>query len=131
MSRPATDPLLSTLGLCARARKLIIGTPMVCEAMRRGGPGTPLAVLEASDTSENTSEKLRSKCTYYRIPLYRLSADTEALGHAIGKSSLVAAVAVTDAQLLVALGRHLPPPTIDPTTIPDRPAADPLGGGTD
>ena len=29
--------LLSSLGLCARARALIIGTPMVIEALRKSG----------------------------------------------------------------------------------------------
>ena len=40
------EKLLSTLGLCARARKLITGTPMVCEALRQGGKAPVLAVLE-------------------------------------------------------------------------------------
>ena len=29
--------LLGALGLCSRARKLIFGVPMICEAMRGGG----------------------------------------------------------------------------------------------
>ena len=42
------DKLLSTLGLCARARKLVMGTPMVCEALR-DKKNPVIAVLEASD----------------------------------------------------------------------------------
>lgn len=111
MSAPTPkDKLLSTVGLCARARKLVMGTPMVCEALRKGGKYPPLAVLEASDTSDNTHAKLSSKCAYYRTPLYRLPVTTDELGHAIGKSGLVAAVAVTDEQLLRALTPHLPAP---------------------
>ncbi len=111
MSAPTPkDKLLSTVGLCARARKLVVGTPMVCDALRDSGKNAPLAVLEASDTSANTHAKLLSKCTYYRTPLYRLAASTEELGHAIGKSGLVAAVAVTDTQLLRALTPYLPTP---------------------
>ena len=102
------EKLLSTLGLCARARKLITGTPMVCEALRQGGKAPVLAVLEASDTSDNTHKKLSDKCAYYKIPLYRLPADTAALGRAIGKTGAVAAVGVTDANLLRALTPHLP-----------------------
>ena len=35
MSAPTPEEkLLSTVGLCARARKLVMGTPMVCEALR-------------------------------------------------------------------------------------------------
>ena len=129
MSAPTTeDKLLSTIGLCARARKLVMGTPMVCEAMRIRKPAV-LAVLEASDTSENTHHKLVSKCTYYQIPLYRLNthhklvskctyyqiplyrltADTARLAHAVGKTGAVAAVGITDENFYKALIAHLPP----------------------
>ena len=104
----AEDKLLSTVGLCARARKLVTGTPMVCEAMRSRKPAV-LAVLEASDTSDNTHHKLVSKCTYYQIPLYRLTADTARLAHAVGKTGSVAAVGVTDENFYKALAAHLPP----------------------
>ncbi len=111
MSTPTpTDKLLSTIGLCARARKLIPGTPMVCEAMRKGGRAAPLLVLEASDTSENTHAKLTSKCAYYGVPHRRIPADTATLGHAIGKSGAVAAVGITDPELLRAIARYLPAP---------------------
>ena len=104
----AENKLLSTLGLCARARKLVMGTPMVCEALRAGGKTPVLAVLEASDTSENTHGKLVSKCAFYRVPLYRITADTERLARAVGKTGAVAAVGITDEQLFKALGRYLP-----------------------
>ena len=107
-SSVAEDKLLSTLGLCARARKLVTGTPMVCEALRTGGKTPVLAVLEASDTSENTHGKLASKCTYYHVPLYRIAADTAQLAHAVGKTGAVAAVGVTDENLFKALARYLP-----------------------
>ena len=102
------DKLLSTLGLCARARKLVMGTPMVCEAMR--DKKTPvIAVLEASDTSANTHKKLSDKCRFYGVPLYRLTADTARLAHAVGKTGAVAAVGVTDENFCKALAAHLPP----------------------
>lgn len=107
-SLTAEDKLLSTLGLCARARQLVTGTPMVCEAMRSRKPAV-LAVLEAADTSDNTHNKLVSKCTYYQIPLYRLTADTARLAHAVGKTGAVAAVGVTDENFCKALAAHLPP----------------------
>ena len=107
MSGPSPeDKLLSTLGLCARARKLVMGTPMVCEAMR-DGKAPVIAVLEASDTSDNTHKKLSDKCAFYRVPLYRLTADTERLGRAVGKTGAVAAVGVTDESLYKALAGHL------------------------
>lgn len=103
----AEEKLLSTLGLCARARKLVTGTPMVCEALR-GSKSAVVAVVEASDTSENTHGKLVSKCAYYGVPLYRVSADTSRLAHAIGKTGAVAAVGITDQSLFGALTRYLP-----------------------
>ena len=119
------EKLLSTLGLCARARKLITGTPMVCEAMRTGGKTPVLAVVEASDTSEATHEKLISKCTYYRIPHYRISVDTVCLAHAVGKTGAVAAVGIVDENLLRALSRYLPERTV-PDTAPHEGAPEPI-----
>ena len=109
------DKLLTTLGLCARARKLVMGTPMVCEAMR--DKKTPvIAVLEASDTSANTHKKLSDKCAFYNVPLYRVAADTERLGKAVGKTGAVAAVGVTDESLYKALAKHLPTETEEGAT---------------
>ena len=99
------DKLLSTIGLCARAGRLIVGTPMVCEAMRKAG--AVICVLEASDTSDNTHKKLTDKCTFYHVPHHRLAADGSALGHAVGKTGAVAAVAVTDRDLYKALEKYL------------------------
>ncbi len=125
MTRTPAERLLSTLGLCARARKLVIGTPMVCEALRKSGRVPILAVLEASDTSDNTHSRLLSKCAHYRTPLYRIPADTADLGHAVGKSGAVAAVGVTDAQLLRALTPALPAPLPLPTPNEGNAAPDP------
>ena len=105
--RTPEEKLLSTLGLCARARKLVMGTPMVCEAMR--DKRTPVvAVLEASDTSAGTHKKLTDKCAFYGVPHYRLAASTQQLGHAVGKTGAVAAVGVTDENLYKALADKLP-----------------------
>ncbi len=122
MSTPTPkDKLLSTVGLCARARRLVIGTPIVCDALRRG-KDAPLAVLEACDTSANTHDKLVSKCAYYKRPLYRIPANTAELGHAVGKNGLVAAVAVTDENLFRALRPHLPAPEDLPPVEADEDA---------
>ena len=99
--------LISTLGLCRRAGGLIFGTPMVCEAMR-DAKKTVLAVIEASDTSDNTHEKLISKCAYYQVPHYRVFLTTETLAHTIGKTGTVAAVAVTHEGLFKSLKKYLP-----------------------
>jgi len=91
------EKTLRALGLCAKARALVCGTPMVCEALR--APKKPRLVLCASDNSENTDKRLSDKCAYYEVKRIVLEADGETLAAAIGKKSRVAAVAVTDENL--------------------------------
>lgn len=91
--------LLSSLGLCARAGKVIFGVPMICDAMRRGGKNAPVLIAEASDTSENTHKRIADKAAYYKVRTVRLKCDGAALASALGKTSSLAAVAVTDVQM--------------------------------
>ena len=63
--------LLGMVGMCRRAGKTVIGTDMVCEYLRRqsekksfGGNGVSVIVLEGSDTSDNTHQKISDKCEY-------------------------------------------------------------------
>ena len=91
--------ILFSLGLCVRAGKVIFGTPMICDAMRRGGKNKPVAVFEASDTSDNTHKKLSDKCSFYKVPLHRLTFDGAALASALGKTASLAAIAVTDERM--------------------------------
>lgn len=93
----SSQKLLGALGLCAKARALVYGTPMICEALR--GKNKPLIVIAASDNSPNTAKKLRDKCTFYRVRLEVINTDGEALAASVGKKSHVAAVAVTDENL--------------------------------
>ena len=58
---------LSTLGLCARAGKLAVGTPQICERLR-SHPEQIVLVLEAADTSPNTHKRLTDRCAYYHTP---------------------------------------------------------------
>ena len=102
---------LSTLGLCARAGKLSVGTPLICETLR-GRPGQILLVLEAADTSENTHKRLTDRCGYYHTTHVRLTVSSDQLGHAVGKTHPVAAVGVTDAQLVRALRPHIDEPNL-------------------
>ena len=92
------EKTLQALGLCAKARKLIIGTPMICEALKSKGK-KPYLVLAAGDNGENTAKRLCDRCRYYGVPLVLLDADGDTLSAAIGKSGRVAAVAVTDENL--------------------------------
>ena len=98
MNKPIDQKTLNALGLCARARKLITGTPMVCESLR--GAKKPFLVLCAADNSENTAKKLNDKCSFYGVPIVILNATGTSLADAVGKKGRqVAAVAVTDESL--------------------------------
>lgn len=96
--------LLSTLGLCARAGALVYGTDNVCDALRRG---RVCLVIEAEDSSQNTHKKLTDKCTYYNIEHRVISASASALGAALGRSGLLAAVGITDESLKRAVEKQL------------------------
>lgn len=99
--------LLSVIGLCAKAGKLIFGTDRICEELR-AAKCPPLAVIEASGNSVNTSKRLKDRCAYYGIAHYVIASDALALGYAIGKKKPVAAVGITDKGLLEAVLRKLP-----------------------
>lgn len=93
----AMKKTLHALGICAKARALTVGTPMICEAMR--GARKPRLVLLAEGNSENTVKRLADKCAYYGVEMIFLAVSGEALAEAIGRSSRVAAVAVGDENL--------------------------------
>lgn len=93
---------LTTLGLCARAGKLVYGVPMICEAL--GGKGiTPVMVVKAADASENTKKRIMDKCAYYRVECVTLMTDCATLASAVGKSAPIAAVGILDPGFLYAL----------------------------
>lgn len=100
------DLILSALGLCVRARRAILGVPMICEAMR-GSKNSPVLVLEAADTSEGTHKRLTDKCTHYGVEHVRLLCDGATLAHALGKSAVLAAVAITDAGMASMVKKHI------------------------
>lgn len=93
--------LLGALGMSARARKMIFGVPMICEALgaQKKAGKYPLVVFEASDASENTHKRISDRCGYYRVKLVKLKIDGETLASALGKSASLAAVALTDENL--------------------------------
>ena len=85
---------LGSLGLCAKAGKLIYGVPMIIEAMQKGKK--VYLVIEASDTSDNTHKRITDKCSFYGVETIRIDADCIELSSYVGKSSMLAAVAITD-----------------------------------
>lgn len=102
-----TARILSCLGLCVKAGKVIFGVPMICDAMRKGGAKAPVLVLEAADTSENTHKKISDKCAYYEVEHIRLTAEGASLAAAVGKSGSIGAVALTDPGMSEMLRRYL------------------------
>ena len=101
------NKLLFALGLCARARKMTIGAPMICEALKAGGANAPKLVIESSDTSENTHKRLTDRCRYYGVKHIRLCADGDTLSKMIGKTSAVAAVAISDNEFCKLAGQYI------------------------
>ena len=83
-----------SLGLSSKAGKLIYGVPMIIEAMQKGKK--VYLVIEAGDTSDNTHKKITDKCSFYGVEKIRIDADGGELASRIGKSSSLAAVAITD-----------------------------------
>ena len=84
--------ILSLLGLCRRAGKLVSGNAKVEGAIQNG---TALLVLIASDASDNTKKKFTDKCMFYEVP-HACVFSKDSLGSAIGYEER-AVTAVTDA----------------------------------
>ncbi len=82
--------LLSLLGLCARAGKLVSGEKAAVAAIRGGS--AHCALLDKA-AAANTEKSVTDACAYHGVPLIRVEED--ALGDAIGKPGRMAA-AVTD-----------------------------------
>ena len=91
------EKLMRALGLCLKARRLVVGSEQVVEALR--GKTKPQLALGASDNSANTAKRLADKCAYYEVEYHTLTVDGNALSDALGRSGRVAAVAITDENL--------------------------------
>ena len=99
--------LRGMLGFATRAGKVIFGVPMVCEAMRKGGKNFPVVIFEAGDTSEGTHKKIADKAAYYKVRTVRLNCDGATLALALGKTSSLAAIAITDEQMLQVVEKYI------------------------
>ena len=99
--------LLRALGICVKANKVIFGVPMVCEALRRGGNNAPVIIIEASDTSDGTHKKIADKAAYYKVRTVRVNCDGATLASALGKTSSLAAVALTDSQMCKLIEKYI------------------------
>ena len=118
----SNEPILRTLGLCAKAGALIYGVPMICEALGSARGKKPILVLASNDNAENSAKRLRDKCAYYSTELAVIPVDGATMAHAVGKTSRLAAVALTDANLCVLLKKNLKMATL----APEKEDCDPL-----
>lgn len=101
------ERLLGLAGLARRAGRVILGTPMVCDAMRAGK--SVCLVLEACDSSANTHKRITDRCAYYGVPHRRIDVEMGELAHALGKDGETAVVAITDQGLARAVEDLLSP----------------------
>ena len=99
--------LLSSLGLCAKAGKIIFGVPMICEALKCGKGGVPVLIIEASDTSEGTHKKIVDKSSFYQVKTVRIDCDGATLASALGKTSSLAAVAIKDKEMCKIVEKYI------------------------
>lgn len=98
--------LLSSLGLCAKAGKIIFGVPMICEALRNG-KNAPFLIIEASDTSEGTHKRIADKSSFYQVRTVRIDCDGATLASALGKTSSLAAVAIRDKEMCKIVEKYI------------------------
>jgi ribosomal protein L7Ae-like RNA K-turn-binding protein len=101
MKMPDEKKLIAAVGFSVRSGKAIFGVDQICETLgaKKKKGKYPLIVIEAADTSANTHKKITDKCTYYDVRHIRLNTEGAELARAFGKSSMVAAVALTDENL--------------------------------
>ena len=86
--------LFGFIGLCRRAGKTVLGTPMVCEELAK--KKKPPLVLYSEGASDATKKRIESKCRFYGVDAIALPIGTEELAHLLGKRGDLAALAVTD-----------------------------------
>ena len=103
-NRPLTERVLSMIGLCKKAGRLVSGVPMVCEALR---DGRVQLVVYASGASENSLKRVCDKAKTYSGQAIAVETDPETLAQRIGKTGAVAAVGIADAGFAGALQKMI------------------------
>lgn len=85
------DRLLSFLGLCRRAGKLVIGNDPVRESIETD---KALLVIMASDISHNTLKKINPILKAGSVPCYTVNRSKDELSFSLGKACAI--LSVTD-----------------------------------
>ncbi|MBQ8404000.1 MAG: ribosomal L7Ae/L30e/S12e/Gadd45 family protein [Clostridia bacterium] len=91
------------LSLARRAGKALPGTPLACEAIRKG---EAVFVLISKTASENSKKRVVNCAAHYNTKLLYTELTPAELGAAIGKSPL-ACVGITDKNLAFNIERNL------------------------
>ena len=89
----AEKKLLGLLGLASRARRLVTGTDLCRDAVRRG---QLILVIVASDASANTADRITNACLYYDTDWCQVPIPSSVLSKQIGKTANVAVIGITD-----------------------------------
>ena len=95
--------LLFSIGLARKAGKVIVGTDMVCDEIRKSKIHL---VLFANDVSDNTKKKITDCCTYYHVEIHSCELTKDELGRAIGKP-FAACIGIADINLSTLISRNL------------------------
>ena len=96
MENKSISRLRGMIGFALRAGKVIIGTEQVTVGMKRKGSDRIRIALIASDASEATKKKIRTKGEFYGIEVKEIELDTATLGSLLGKTYGPATVAICD-----------------------------------
>lgn len=96
------NKVLSTLGLCACARKISYGETLLKEIKSK----KVYYVVVASDASDNSKKRIVDKCNFYKCE-YIIILDKESISKAIGRLDLVSAVGIKDFNLIKKLKENI------------------------
>lgn len=96
------DRILSLIGLCAKAGKVVSGEFSTERSVKAG---KAFLVIVADDASANTKKMFTNMCNFYKVPMC-ICGTKETLGHRLGKE-LRASLAIQDAGFRDAVLKHV------------------------
>ncbi len=85
------DRLLSFMGICRRAGKIVIGNDPVKESVETD---KALLILIASDISQNTLKKIKPVIEESKVPCFQIGRTKDEISFSLGKTCAI--LAVTD-----------------------------------
>lgn len=96
--------VLKSIGLAARARKVVFGSALTLESVSLK---KTVLVLMANDASENTKKRVLRCCVENNTEHQALGCDGGTLAHALGKNKPLAVIGITDENLSVLIKSKL------------------------